>query len=217
MLTLNLPPGPLKILCLGAHADDIEIGCGGTLLRLLAEHQGSACRWIVFSATAEREREARDSAIELLAGAGDRMVDIHRFRDGRFPPALGEIKDALEAVRGVFAPTLIFAHWREDRHQDHRTISDVAWQTFREHLILEYEIPKWDGDLGHPNCYVPLTREIAHRKSARLLTAFPSQRTKAWFTEDVFLAMLRLRGVECTAADGYAEAFHARKILLGSR
>src|SRR5579862_9402645 len=169
MVTLVLPPGPLKILCLGAHSDDIEIGCGGTLLWLLHERPGSACRWVVFSATSEREREARDSANRFLVAAAERVVDVHRFRDGHFPTALSQIKDALETVRDAFAPTLVFAHQREDRHQDHRTVAEVAWQTFRDHLILEYEVPKWDGDLGHPNCYVPLTRDIAHGKAAQLL------------------------------------------------
>ena len=214
MLALSLPPGPLNILCLGAHADDIEMGCSGTVLRLLAEHRASTCRWVVFSGTGEREREARESAGQLLAEAGARAVDVHQFRDGHFPALLSGIKDVLEAVRRAFTPDVVFTHAREDRHQDHRIVSDVTWQTFRDHLILEYEIPKWDGDLGQPNLYVPLPRDTARRKTEHLLAAFPSQRSKRWFTDDTFLALLRLRGVECGAEEGYAEAFYGRKVLL---
>ena len=214
MLPLVLPPGPLRILGLGAHADDIEIGCGGTVLRLLAEHPGSVFHLVVFSAIGEREREARRSAEQFFAGTTAPNVDIKGFRDGHFPTALSEIKDTAEAVRQAFTPDVVFAHCRDDRHQDHRIVSDVAWQTFRDHLILEYEIPKWDGDLGQPNCYVSLSRRIARQKTEHLLAAFPSQRSKRWFTEDTFLALLRLRGLECAAEEGYAEAFYARKILV---
>ena len=215
MLSLALPPGPLSVLCLGAHADDIEIGCGGTILALLAARRNVNCHWVVFSgAGGPREREARESASQFLAGAGARGVDVHQFRDGHFPAALSEIKDVLEAVKRAFTPDVVFAHCRDDRHQDHRIVSDVAWQTFRDHLILEYEIPKWDGDLGQPNLYVPLLRDIARRKTEHLLAAFPSQRSKRWFTEDALLALLRLRGVESAAPEGLAEAFYARKAVV---
>jgi LmbE family N-acetylglucosaminyl deacetylase len=215
MLSLALPPGPLRILCLGAHADDIEIGCGGTILALLAARRNVNCHWVVFSgAGGPREREARESASQFLAGAGARGVEVHQFRDGHFPAALCEIKEVLEAVKRAFTPDVVFAHCRDDRHQDHGIVSDVAWQTFRDHLILEYEIPKWDGDLGQPNLYVPLPRDTALRKTEHLLAAFPSQRSKRWFTDETFLALLRLRGVESGAPEGLAEAFYARKAVV---
>jgi LmbE family N-acetylglucosaminyl deacetylase len=214
VLGLALPPGPLRILCLGSHADDIEIGCGGTVLRLLAEHPGCACRWVVFSAVGERGAEARDSAGRFLAAAAERQVDVHEFRDGHFPTALSEIKDTLEDVNRAFAPDVIFTHYRGDRHQDHRVLSDVAWQTFRDHLVLEYEVPKWDGDLGIPNCFVALPQAVREQKVELLLAAFPSQRAKHWFTEETFLSLLRLRGLECGAPERHAEAFYARKVGL---
>jgi len=216
-LTFNGASGRgARILCLGAHADDIEIGCGGTVLQLLANHPGSACHWVVFSGTAERACEARNSAERFLKTAGDRRVDVHEFRDGHFPVALSEIKEVLEDVKRGFAPDLIFTHFREDRHQDHRVVSDVTWQTFRDHLILEYEIPKYDGDLGAPNCFVPLSETLRTRKVEHLLAGFPSQRGKHWFSEETFFALMRLRGMECAAPEGYAEAFYTRKIVLGA-
>jgi LmbE family N-acetylglucosaminyl deacetylase len=203
-----------RILCLGAHADDIEIGCGGTVLQLLAAHPGSACHWVVLSGTAERACEARNSAERFLGAAGDRRVDVHEFRDGHFPAALSEIKDVLEDVKRGFTPDLIFTHYREDRHQDHRLVSDVTWQTFRDQIVLEYEIPKYDGDLGAPNCFVALAETAWKRKVDHLLAGFPSQRDKRWFTEETFLALMRLRGIECAAPGGYAEAFYGRKLVL---
>jgi LmbE family N-acetylglucosaminyl deacetylase len=215
-LALKGPSGPaLGILCLGAHADDIEIGCGGTVLQLLADHPGSACHWVVFSGTAERACEARNSAERFLKTAGNRRVDVHEFRDGHFPLALAEIKEVVEDVKRGFAPDVVFTHYRDDRHQDHRTVSDVTWQTFRSHLVLEYEIPKYDGDLGQPNCFVPLRESARIQKVAHLLAAFPSQRGKHWFEEETFRALMRLRGMECAAPDGYAEAFYTRKVVIG--
>jgi LmbE family N-acetylglucosaminyl deacetylase len=214
MFALQLPPTPLQLLCLGAHADDIEIGCGGTVLRLLAEHPGSGCRWIVFSGIGEREREAHASAALFMADAAERQVDVHDFRDGHFPALLSGIKDTLEEAKRDFAPDVVFTHFRDDRHQDHRTVSEVTWQTFRNHLILEYEIPKWDGDLGRPGLYVPLPSDTVSQKLGHLLAAFPSQRSKHWFSEDTFRALMRLRGVECAAGEGYAEAFHAFKSVM---
>jgi len=215
MLALALPTGPLRILCLGAHPDDIEIGCGGTMLRLLAEHPGSACHWVVLSGgVSGREQEAQDGAACFLAGAAQRTVSVQRFRDGHFPVALTAIKEALEAVRQGFSPDLVFTHYRDDRHQDHRTVSDVTWQTFRDHLVLEYEVPKWDGDLAVPNCFVALPEAVRRQKVEHLLAAFPTQREKRWFSGETFLALMRLRGVECGAAEGYAEAFYTRKVRL---
>jgi LmbE family N-acetylglucosaminyl deacetylase len=217
MLALALPPGPLRILCLGAHPDDMEIGCGGSVLRLLAEHPGSSCWWVVLSGGGTgRESEAQDGAARFLAKAAERRVAVHQFRDGHFPVALSGIKDALEEVQRGFSPDLIFTHYRDDRHQDHRTVSDVTWQTFRDHLVLEYEVPKWDGDLGVPNCYVALSEAVRRQKVEHLLTAFPSQRDKRWFSAETFLALMRLRGVECGVSEGYAEAFQARKVVVAT-
>jgi LmbE family N-acetylglucosaminyl deacetylase len=215
MLALALPPGPLKILCLGAHPDDIEIGCGATMLRLLTKHPGSTCWWTVLSGGGtEREREAQDGAARFLGDAGERRINVQRLRDGHFPVGLTAIKDALEEMQRAFTPDLVFTHHRDDRHQDHRTVSDVTWQTFRDHLVLEYEIPKWDGDLGVPNGYVAIPETLRRQKVQHLLAAFPTQRTKRWFSEETFLALLRLRGVECGAPEGYAEAFYSRKLSL---
>lgn len=218
MIGLSLPAGPLTLLCLGAHPDDIEIGCGGSVLRLLDEHPKSTVWWVVLSATDRRAAEAEAGARLFASGAADLRIAVHRFRDGHFPALTSEIKDVLESVRReVPSPDLVLTHYRDDRHQDHRVLSDVTWQTFRDHAILEFEIPKYDGDLGSPNLFVPLEEPYCRRKVAALLEAFPSQREKHWFTEDTFLALMRLRGVECAAPEGYAEAFHARKVLLQTR
>jgi LmbE family N-acetylglucosaminyl deacetylase len=164
-----------------------------------------------------REQEAQDGAARFLAAAGERTVSVHQLRDGHFPVALTALKETLESVRQGFSPDLVLTHYRDDRHQDHRTVSDATWQTFRDHLVLEYEIPKWDGDLGVPNCYVALPETLRRRKVEHLLAAFHSQREKRWFTAETFLALMRLRGVECGAGEGYAEAFHARKLVVASR
>jgi len=217
ILPLQLPrrgDGPLRILCLGAHCDDIEIGCGGTVLRLLQENPGAAVQWAVFASTPERAAEARRSADAFLAGAGERRLVIHEFRESYFPWVGAEIKDRFEELKRAFVPDLVFTHTREDRHQDHRAISDLTWNTFRDHLVLEYEIPKYDGDLGVPNAYAPLSEAQARRKVELVLEHFPSQAKRAWFRADTFWAMLRLRGIECNAADGFAEAFHCRKVVL---
>ena len=212
MDALALPARTL--LCLGAHADDIEIGCGGTVLTWLAARPGLNVHWVVFSGGGTpREDEARASAARFLAGAGRAEVAVHRFRDGFFPyePA---VKEAFEALKARVQPDVVFTHFRNDRHQDHRVISDLAWNTFRSHPILEYEVPKYDGDLGAPNAFVALTPETLGAKIGHLLDLFPSQRGKPWFTEETFRALPRLRGVECGAPTGAAEAFYARKLLL---
>jgi LmbE family N-acetylglucosaminyl deacetylase len=217
-LTLDsrLPhPGPLRVLCLGSHADDIEIGCGGTILTLLAARRNIECHWVVFSGgRGPREREARKSADLFLDRARRRQVTVHGFRDGFFPYVGGEIKDTFEALAREVAPDIVFTHTRDDRHQDHRLISDLTWNTFRSHLILEYEVPKYDGDLGVPNLFVPLGAAVARAKIRHLRAAFGSQRSKRWFTADTFHGLLRLRGVESGAPEGLAEAFHARKALV---
>jgi LmbE family N-acetylglucosaminyl deacetylase len=207
---------PLRLLCLGAHSDDIEIGCGGLILDLIARRRHIELDWIVFSAAAAREREARQSAALFMRGAARRRLAIHAFRDGFFPYEGGDIKNVFEDLKIRVAPDLILTHYRDDRHQDHRLLSDLTWNTFRNHFILEYEIPKFDGDLGAPNCFVPLKRSACARKVKYLKRAFGTQRDKHWFSEDTFMALMRLRGLECRAADGYAEAFYARKIVIAT-
>jgi len=216
MLALNLPvpSGPLRVLCLGAHPDDIEIGCGGLVLSLIKRYKRLEVDWIVLSGPSGRDREARRSADMFLKGAGRRRVAIKRFRDGFFPYDGANIKSAFEGLKRDIAPDLILTHYRDDRHQDHRVVSDLTWNTFRDHWILEYEIPKYDGDLGIPNCFVPLNQEICDRKVKYLNAAFGSQRDKHWFSADTFMGLMRLRGLECRAPDGYAEAFYARKAVL---
>jgi LmbE family N-acetylglucosaminyl deacetylase len=218
MRELCLPPqpgAPLHVLCLGAHSDDIEIGCGGLILDLLERHPATTVHWIVFSGTAARAREARAGARRFLRGARRARVAVHRFRDGFFPYQGAAIKRVFERLkRTVPAPDLVLTHYREDRHQDHREISNLSWSTFRDHLVLEYEVPKYDGDLGTPNCYVPLERELCDRKTAYLMETFGSQRDRHWFSPETFAGLMRLRGIECRAPGGYAEAFHARKLTM---
>jgi LmbE family N-acetylglucosaminyl deacetylase len=216
MLTLNLPQNgaaPLKVLCLGAHSDDIEIGCGGTILRLLSAHRNLEIVWVVFSSSQEREREARNSAALFLQQAKQKEIIVNNFRDGFFPFDGAEIKNLFEGLKRT-SPDLIFTHNRNDAHQDHRMIEQMTWNTFRNHLILEYEIPKYDGDLGQPNFFVPLEQETYQRKIRYLMEAFNSQRTKRWFEPETFLALMRLRGMESVAPSGYAEAFFCRKLVI---
>jgi LmbE family N-acetylglucosaminyl deacetylase len=204
----------LKVLCLGAHSDDIEIGCGATLLRLMTRRPRPEFRWVVWSAAGQRSREATLGARKFLGKASAEALRVHGFRDGYFPAQFTEIKQAFERLALEFRPDIVFTHARDDRHQDHRVISDLTWNTFRSQLILEYEIPKWDGDLGQPNLYVPVNRATASRKTRALLSVFGSQRSKDWFTEETFMGLMRLRGIECRAAEGLAEAFYARKTVV---
>ena len=216
MFALKLPKkdiGPLKILCLGAHSDDIEIGCGGTILRLLASKQELDISWIVFGARNEREQEARNSATLFLGQARHKTVIVKAFRDSFFPFEGAEIKTFFEELKST-APDVIFTHYRRDAHQDHRLIEELTWNTFRNHLILEYEIPKYDGDMGQPNLFVPLEQDICEKKVRYLMEAFETQRSKQWFGKDTFLGLMRLRGMECVAPSGYAEAFYCRKLVL---
>lgn len=202
-----------RVLCVGAHSDDIEIGCGGTILKLTEEHPGVELMWVVFSAEGVRNEEARDSAKAFLTKAGRSHVLVKDFRGSFFPFQGEEIKEFFETLK-PFQPDLVFTHYREDRHQDHRVLSDLAWNTFRSHVILEYEIPKYDGDFGVPNFFVPVS-EAHCRKKARLLRKhFKSQANKHWFTEELFLATPRIRGMECDSPTLYAEAFYSRKMLL---
>lgn len=220
MLPLLLPrdpAAPLRILLLGAHCDDIEIGCGGTVLQLLAARPNLEVTWVVFSATDLREQEARAGAARFLAGAQrPAQVLVHRFRDGHFPWQGAEIKQCFEHLKKELDPHLVFTHCRDDRHQDHRTIGDLTWNTWRRHLILEYEIPKYDGDLGHPNVFMPLPQAVCERKARSICEVFRSEAAKGWLSEDTFLALARLRGIECAAAERHAEAFHCRKLVLGA-
>jgi LmbE family N-acetylglucosaminyl deacetylase len=206
---------PLSVLCLGAHSDDIEIGCGGLVLDLLRRRRRVTVDWIVFSARAAREREARRSAALFLRRAARERIAIHAFRDGFFPYD-GNIKKTFEDLKAAVTPDIILTHYREDRHQDHRVVSDLTWNTFRNHLILEYEIPKFDGDLGAPNCFVALAQSTCRRKVKYLTTVFGTQRDKHWFTAETFMGLMRLRGMECRAAAGYAEAFYARKLAIAT-
>jgi LmbE family N-acetylglucosaminyl deacetylase len=220
MVSLSLPrdpAAPLRVLCLGAHADDIEIGCGGTILELLSTRPNLHVSWVVFSSPGEREREARASASLFLQQARDQKVIAMKFRDGYFPYEGARIKEFFEELKKAESPDLIFTHYRDDRHQDHRVISDLTWNTWRSHLILEYEIPKYDGDLGSPNLFVPIEQGTCERKVGNILDVFRTESNKAWMTDDTFRAMLRLRGVECGAPDRYAEAFYCRKVILETR
>jgi LmbE family N-acetylglucosaminyl deacetylase len=213
----QLPFGSVRrVLCLGAHSDDIEIGVGGTLLKLAAQVSDLEIRWFVFSAPGSRADEARRSADEYLADVARKEVHIGSFRESYFPSEWVSIKDWFEELKAKFDPDVVFTHYREDRHQDHRVLSDLAWNTFRNHLIFEYEILKYDGDLGNPNVFVPLSDQLCRRKTELLLKHFKTQSTKHWFTSDTFEAMLRIRGVESASATGYAEAFYCRKLVLGS-
>jgi LmbE family N-acetylglucosaminyl deacetylase len=202
------------ILCLGAHADDIEIGCGGLLLKLLAEHPGVEVTWVVLSADDQRSAEAERSAAAFLTEVSKSKVVVKQFRDAFFPYQGGEIKEFFCELQGTVSPDLILTHRREDMHQDHRLVAELTWNTFRNHTILEYEIPKYEGDLGMANVYVPLSKATSQRKIETICREFASQRTRPWFTEETFRSLLRLRGVECASPTGYAEALYARKLTL---
>ncbi len=217
MLTLSFgrtSRTPRRLLCLGAHSDDIEIGCGGTIMNLLAQYPNLRIYWVVFSAGPKRDQEALGSAALFLKHARRPAVVVQNFRDSFFPVMAQEIKEFFEELKAHFSPDLIFTHYRHDLHQDHRTICELTWNTFRDHLILEYEIPKYDGDLGSPNIFLPLEPKVCERKIRNILGSFKSQRGKQWFTRETFLALMRLRGVECNAPSGAAEAFYGRKLVF---
>ena len=205
---------PLRILVLGAHCDDIEIGCGGTLLSLIENYDVKAVHWVVFSSNETRKTEAQQSANSFLSGVESRNIVIKNFRNGYFPYIGAEIKDYFETIKQNFNPTLVLTHYRDDRHQDHRIISDLSWNTFRNHMILEYEIPKYDGDIGNPNFFIHVKKQHKNTKIENLIKHFPSQQNKQWFTEETFEAIMRLRGIESNAPEGYSEAFYARKLVL---
>ena len=203
-----------KLLCLGAHSDDIEIGCGGTILRLLKEYKNVDVCWVVFGTSGQRAAEATESARLFLENAKEANIIIKDFNDAFFPSSGKEIKRNFEELKETFFPDLIFTHFRNDLHQDHRLISDLTWNTFRDHLILEYEVIKYDGDLGRPNLFVPLDDKICRRKIKLIRNCFKTQGCKRWFTDDTFLSIMRIRGVECNAAENYAEGFYCRKMVF---
>ena len=217
MLSLQLgqfDPAIRHVLCLGAHCDDLEIGCGGTVLKLAEGPKPPVFTWMVLTSDATREAEARASAEALLRGAPGSRIIIRKFRDGFLPHEGREVKEAFEELKEGPSPDLILTHYRGDLHQDHRLISELTWNTFRNHLILEYEIPKYDGDLGTPNVFVPVDESLCQRKIDTILENFASQAGKRWFTPEVFRALLRLRGMECNSPSDYAEAFYCRKLVV---
>lgn len=218
MLRLNLNKDGtrgLTTLCLGAHCDDIEIGCGGTLLHLKTAYSRIKFHWVVFSASGARGLEAAKAA-ELFTDGTEKEIVLKNFHDGFLPYTGGQVKEFFEELKGTVNPDLIFTHWGGDAHQDHRLISELTWNTFRNHLILEYEIPKYDGDMGHPNVFVPLETPQYESKVRHLLESFESQRAKRWFDRETFMGLMRIRGMESNSPSGYAEAFYVRKAVLSA-
>jgi LmbE family N-acetylglucosaminyl deacetylase len=217
MRTLSLAydaASPLQILCLGAHSDDIEIGCGGAIIRLSQQYPGCVFHWVVFSASGLRANEAERAATLFAGAAAVRGPLLKTFQDGFMPFAGAEVKAVFEQLKKAISPDLIFSHHRQDAHQDHRLLAELTWNTFRDHLILEYEIPKYDGDMGQPSVFLPLPAEVCEMKVRFIMDAFQSQRSKRWFQPETFLSLMRLRGMECNASSGYAEAFFCRKLVL---
>lgn len=207
---------PLRVLCLGAHSDDAEIGCGGTVLQWIHDCRTIEVTWVVLSASGDRAAEAKRSAQALLRGASRKQVIVAGFEDSHFPSQLRQLKAFCGQLRDEVAADVVFTHCLDDRHQDHRAVAEIAWQTWRDHLILEYEIPKFEGDLGQPNAFVPLAGGIAKRKVDHLMRHFGSQRSKSWFRPSTFESLMALRGIECRAPSGFGEAFHARKIRISA-
>jgi len=213
-LALNLPENrPFNILCFGAHSDDIEIGAGGMILSLLGERSANV-HWVVLSAHGRRAEEARASATDFLSRARTSRIDVHDLRDGFFPIEFERLKGIFEQLKRETMPDLILTHALHDHHQDHRTTAEVTWNTFRDHLILGYEIPKYDPDIGNPNVFVPLTSETAEQKVAMLMKHFVSQQTRRWFKEETFRGIMHVRGLQAAAPSGIAEAFYGPKICL---
>ncbi len=216
MLPLDFRPTgrPLHVICLGAHSDDIEIGCAGTLMRWAAERKPLAVTWVVFSADGPRAAEARRSARALLGRSATLEVVLGGFTDARLPAEIDRAKDFVAELASRCAPDVVLTHRLEDRHQDHRCVAELTWQAWRNHVVMEYEIPKYEGDLGQPNLYVPLTDAVAERKLRHLARHFQTQRGKDWFRDSSFRGLMALRGLECRAPSGLAEAFHLRKAVL---
>jgi LmbE family N-acetylglucosaminyl deacetylase len=198
---------------LGAHCDDIEIGCGATILRLMKEYKIEAVNWVVFTSNPQRYNEAKECADIFLEGPAKKDISIYDFRDGHLPFFAADIKNRFEGLKD-FKPDLIFTHARHDRHQDHRMLAETTWNTFRDHAILEYEIPKYEGDLGQPNVLVTIPEEIAKRKADNIVNGYPSQSTKQWFDRETFLALMRIRGLEAASPTRYAEGFYMSKTIM---
>jgi len=217
MIQLALAGGhaaPLRVLAIGAHSDDIEIGCGGTLLHLIQQGSVAEISWVVLTGAGDRAAEARASADMFLDGVAQRRVIVKDFPDGFLPYSGAEVKGFFEQLKQDISPDVVFTHQRSDLHQDHRLVCELTWNTYRDHLVLEYEVPKYDGDLGSPNVFVPLSDEIRRTKIEALLRHFPSQTSKRWFQEELFAGLLRLRGMECNSPSAHAEAFYCRKAVL---
>ena len=217
MLPLRIShPGaaPARVLAIGAHPDDIELGCAGTILKLIEQEAVAEVRWVVLSGEGERAREAHDSAAALLEDVPRSEIVVRDFPDGFFPYQGQRIKDYFEELKADFSPDVVFTHQRADLHQDHRLCCELTWNTFRDHLILEYEVPKYDGDMSAPNAFVPLEDRLRRRKIDHIMSYFGSQLSKRWFTEELFSSLLRLRGMECNSPSSYAEAFFCRKAVL---
>ena len=206
---------PLRLLVIGAHPDDIEIGCAGTILKLIEDGSLAEVCWVVLTGEPLRAAEAAQSADALLDRVPEKRVILKQFRDGYFPYDGADIKDFFEELKGQVLPDLILTHGRSDLHQDHRVTWELTWNTFRDHLILEYEIPKYDGDMRSPNLYVPLDESLRNRKIEHLMNYFGTQASKRWFKEDLFCGLLRLRGMECQSPTSFAEAFYCHKAILG--
>lgn len=215
MLTLELRE-PRTFLSIGAHCDDIEIGCGGSLAQWAIKHPGARFVWAIFSGSAERVAETRAAAAAFLGPGVEIEFVFHEFRESYFPSQLASIKEAFDALKARIEPSVVLTHHEHDRHQDHRVLAELTWNSFRDHLILEYEIPKYDGDLGRPNVFVPLPAALARRKAETLVGTFVSQRSRDWFTTDTFTSLMRLRGIECHSPSGFAEGFFARKLALAA-
>lgn len=214
-LLVPKPSGrPLRVLCLGAHCDDIEIGCGATLLELAGSREVEMT-WAIFTSNEVRRTETEAARDALLGGAAACELLFHEHRDGFLPFHAAAVKDDFEALKGRVDPDLVLTHYRQDRHQDHRLVSDLTYNTFRRHLVLEYEIPKVDGDLGNPQVYSVVSRESGQRKIDAIIGAYASQSAHSWFESDLFAAMLRVRGMEAEASSGWAEAFYCRRLRLG--
>lgn len=205
---------PLNVLCLGAHCDDLEIGCGGSLLKLLDVRPKVNIYWQVFTSSPSRKQEAIDGANAFCKNASSLTIKVLDYRDGYLPYEGEAVKESFEETKRNISPDLILTHYRHDLHQDHRKVSELTWNTFRNHMIWEYEIPKWDGDLGSPNTFVSLDKQIAEQKIAALQSVYNSQKAKKWFTDDLFWSMMRIRGMECNSASGLAEAFYTRKYTV---
>lgn len=216
MISLNLGiknNDPLSVLCLGAHSDDIEIGCGGTLLHFSSTFPRSKFHWVVFSAPGIRGQEAAKAA-ELFTAGCEKEIVLKDYRDGFLPYIGSDVKNSFEELKGRVNPDVIFTHWHGDAHQDHRLLSELTWNTFRDHLIFEYEVPKYDGDMGRPNVFVPLEPPLYQRKVDYLFEAFRSQCVKPWFDRETFVGLMRIRGMESNSPSGYAEGFYCRKLVL---